>query len=578
MIALFGATGIIARRTCPFSALKRPLATIGKRAMTTAKTIAVLDQEDLKDGQMKEVQFDSGKVLLSRLGDKVHATSAFCTHYGAPLVKGVLTADGRVVCPWHGACFNICTGDIEDAPAPAALHSFQTHITDGKIYVTADPANTTKDKLSRPPKLLSSGGEVGGAGVVIVGGGSGAFHATESLREHGYKAPITIISQETNAPIDRTKLSKALITDASKLEWRTPADLKIKYGTTLRIGTTVTSVDTSNKTVTIENGKEILPYDTLILASGSVPRRLPIEGADLESVCTFRNVQDTQKIESACQEGKHLVVIGSSFISMELVGAVSKRNLALIHVIGLEQYPFEAVLGKEIGAGLKQFHQKQGVLFHSSTSVKAMRKDPGETLTKVELSNGATIYADLIVMGVGVRPATDYLKKSGWELEKDGSVKVDELLRVPDRPDVYAIGDIATYPQLPGGTYRRIEHWNVAGNMGRAVGKTIAGSPQPFVKVPIFWSAQGQQLRYCGIDVGHDDIYIQGDPAELKFIAYYIKGGKVTAVASMQNDPVVSKASELFRLGLMPSVDTIKAGQNLLDIDVSSVAANIHPK
>lgn len=540
----------------------------------TTKTVAVLDHGDLEDGQMKEVSFDSGTVLLSRLGDKVHATSAHCTHYGAPLVKGVLTADGRVVCPWHGACFNVCTGDIEDAPAPAALHSFQTHIADGKIYVTADPANTAKEKKSRPPKLLSSGSEAGGAGVVIVGGGSGAFHATESLREHGFKAPITIISQETYAPIDRTKLSKALITEASKLEWRTPADLKIKYGTTLRIGTTVTSVDSSNKTVILEDGKEKIPYDTLILASGGVPRRLPIEGANFENVYTLRTVQDAQKIDSACQEDKHLVVIGSSFISMELVVAVSKRKLASIHVIGMEEYPFQVVLGKEIGAGLKKYHETQGIVFHGSTSVKAIRKESGEELTKVELSTGEVLSADLVVMGVGVRPATDYLKASGWELEKDGSVKVDELLRVPGHADVYAIGDIATYPQLPGGTYRRIEHWNVAGNMGRAVGKTISGSPQPFVKVPIFWSAQGQQLRYCGVGVGYDDIYIEGKPAEMKFIAYYIQGGRVTAVASMQNDPVVSKASELLRLGLMPSVELIKAGQSLLDVDLSSAAAN----
>jgi len=560
----------------------------------SAKTIAVLDQAVLEVGQMKDVSFDSGTVLLSKLADKVHATSAFCTHCGTLLVKGVLVADGRIICPWDGACFNVRTGDIEDAPAPAALHSFQTYITDGMIYVMADPANTTKEKMSRPPKLISSGSEVGGAGVVIVGGGSGAFHAIESLREHGFNAPITILSQEMNAPIDRTKLSKSLITDASKLEWRTAADLKIKYGTTLRIGTvsvpsillytsvpawkqTVTSVDTSNKAVTLDDGKEIIPYDTLILASGGVPRRLSIEGADLENVYTLRNVQDAQKIDSACQEGKHLVVIGGSFIGMELVVAVSKRKLASIHVIGMEQYPFETVLGGEIGAGLKRFHETQGIVFHGSTSVRAIRNEP-DALTKVELSNGEILSADLIVMGVGVRPATDYLKASSWELEKDGSVRVDELLQVPGRTDVYAIGDIATYPHLPGGTYRRIEHWNVAGNMGRAVGRTIAGSPQPFVKTPIFCSAQGQELHYCGVGVGYDDIYVQGNPEELKFIAYYIQGGLVTAVASMQNDPVVSKASELLRLGLMPSVDAIKAGQNLLDVDVSSAAANVFKK
>ncbi|KAI0050440.1 flavoprotein [Auriscalpium vulgare] len=540
-------------------------------------TIAVLNESELKDGQMKEVEFASGKVLLSRLGDKVHATSAFCTHYGAPLSKGVLTADGRVVCPWHGACFRVATGDIEDAPAPSALHCFKTHVADGKIHVTADPVNTTKEKMSRAPRLLASGAEVGGAGVVIVGGGSGAFHAIESLREHGFGGHITVLSKETYSPIDRTKLSKALITDASKLEWRTAADLKIKYGTALRTGVTVTSVDADAKEVTLDEGKEVINYDTLILASGGLPRRLPIDGADAENVFTLRYVQDAQKIDAACQEGKKLVVIGSSFISMELVAAVSKRKLESIHVIGMEEYPFEAVLGKEVGKGLKKFHESQGVIFHASTSVKAIRPS-SDAPTEVELATGEVLPADVIVMGTGVRPATDYVKASGWALEKDGSVKVDEYLRVPGKQNVYAIGDIATYPQIGTNDFRRVEHWNVAGNHGRAVGKTIAGDAQPFVKVPVFWSAQGQQLRYCGIGSGYDDIYISGDPGEMKFIAYYIKQGKVVAVASMQNDPVVSKASELLRLGLMPSAEEIKAGKNLLEVDIETTSANIQSK
>ncbi|TFY82876.1 hypothetical protein EWM64_g1130 [Hericium alpestre] len=539
----------------------------------TIKTIAVLNDNELSDGQMKEVDFESGKVLLSRLGDKVHATSAFCTHYGAPLAKGVLTADGRVVCPWHGACFNVCTGDIEDAPAPDALHSFKAHVADGKIYVSAHPSDAAKENKSRPPRLAATTAEVGGAGVVIVGGGSAALQAAESLREHGYKSLITILSLEKYTPIDRTKLSKALITDPSKLEWRTAADLKIKYGVTIRTGVNVTSVDADKKKVTLEN-KEQVAYETLILATGGTPRRLPIDNANLDNVYTLRTVDDAKKIDAAAKEGKKLVVIGSSFISMELVVAVSKRKLASIHVIGMEEYPFEAVLGKEVGKGLKKFHESQGVIFHPATSVKALQpsaETPSQVGTVV-LDSGESLEADAVVMGVGVRPATDYLR-DGWALEKDGSVKVDEYLRVVGQKDVYAVGDIATYPQVESGENVRVEHWNVAGNHGRAVGKTIAGDPQVFVKVPVFWSAQGQQLRYCGIGRGYDDIIIKGDPGELKFIAYYVKAGKVVAVASMQNDPVVSKASELLRLGLMPSPEELKAGKSLLDVDVSSVSA-----
>jgi NAD(P)H-nitrite reductase large subunit len=182
---------------------------------------------------------------------------------------------------------------------------------------------------------------------------------------------------------------------------------------------------------------------------------------------------------------------------MEVVVAVSKRKLASIHVIGMEQYPFENVLGREIGAGLKHFHESQGIVFHSSTSVKAIRKEPGDALTKVELSDGEILSADFIVMGVGVRPATDYLKESDWELEKDGSVKVDELLQVPGRANVYAIGDIATYPQLPQGTYRRIEHWNV--RTGACFLTKPCRSHADSVRLPEIWVARSakrsQNLR-----------------------------------------------------------------------------------
>ncbi|KAI0349718.1 hypothetical protein OH77DRAFT_1431756 [Trametes cingulata] len=567
----------------------RPLYNLTAVRRMSQKTIAVLDASELKDGEMKEVPFEDGKVLLSRLGDKIHATSAFCTHYGAPLAKGVLTADGRVVCPWHGACFNVCTGDIEDAPAPTALHSFKAEIVNGKINVTADPANTTSANKSRQPKLLATGSNVPvgqGKGVVIVGGGSGAFHAIESLREHGYNGPVTVLSKEHYSPIDRTKLSKALVTDPSKLEWRSLADLRSKYGVDFRAGTEVTGVDVNSKEVIVGATQERVPYQTLILASGGVPRRLPIEGKDLANVLTLRGVEDAKKIDAAVKEGKRLVVIGSSFISMELVVAVSSRKLASIDVVGQEEFPFELVLGKEIGAGLKKFHESKGVKFHMESKVEKIvpsESDPslaGAVVVTSSTGQTTTLPADVVVMGVGVAPATEYLKSSkGFEqvVDKSGAVHVDEYLRVKGFNDIYAIGDIAMYPQPGTGEPRRIEHWNVAGNQGRAVGKTIAeGKGQPFVKIPVFWSAQGQQLRYCGVGAGYDDVIIDGNPEEMKFIAYYAKDGKIVAMASMQRDPAVTKGSELLRLGLMPSAAEIKAGKDIFSVDIATV--NSKPK
>ncbi|KAG6333683.1 hypothetical protein ID866_5401, partial [Astraeus odoratus] len=536
----------------------------------SVKTVPVCNLADLKDGQMKEIAFEGeGKVLVYRLGDSVHATSAHCTHYGAPLAKGVLTADGRVVCPWHGACFKICTGDIEDAPAPAALHSFKTHITDGMVFVTADVSRTLKSNMARAPTLLSTGAAANGKGVVIIGGGSGTLHAVES--------DITILSKEMHAPIDRTKLSKALITDPAKIEWRTAADLKIRYGTTLRLGVTVTSVDTSVKQVIFEGGKESISYDKLVLAMGGTPRRLPIEGSELENVYTFRGIEDAKKVDGAAQEGKRVVVIGSSFISMELVVAMSKRKLASIDVVGVEEFPFESVLGKEVGKGLKKYHESQGVKFHMQSKVdKIVASENNSSQASGVSVNGQIISADFVVMGVGVAPATEFLKQSGFRLERDGGIRVDEYMRVPGHVDVTLHATLKLAPERAGesniGTYDK--HFvffyhvilngcghQVAGNQGRAVGMTISGKPQPFVKVPIFWSAQGQQLRYCGLGAEHDNVIIKGDPSEMKFIAYYVKNNRVVAVASMQNDPVVSKASELLRLGLMPSPDELRAGK-----------------
>ncbi|KAF8756955.1 Rieske [2Fe-2S] domain [Rhizoctonia solani] len=549
----------------------------------STKSIPVLDASELADGQLKQVEFENGHVLLSKIGDKIHATSAFCTHYGAPLAKGVLTKDGRVVCPWHGACFQVCSGDIEDAPAPDALHSFKAEIKDGKIVVTANPEHTTKEGKSRAPKLASVSANFNEPGVVIVGGGSGGLFTVErfdrSYGQNGYQGSIALISKEDYAPIDRTKLSKALITDPSKIEFRKPEVLKERYGVDFRSGTVVTNLDPTAKTVTLSNGESI-QYTNVVLAPGSAPRKLPVEGADLGNVFTLRQIGDAKQIDEVLKEGKKIVFVGSSFISMELVVVASKRKLASLDVIGMEEVPFENILGKEVGAGLMKYHKSQGVNFHMQAKVKKLSGNTNVSSVTITDSSGSdkTLEADAVIMGIGVAPATEFLKSSPFTLEKDGGIAVDEYLRVKGFEDagVYAIGDIAHYPQAPTGDLSRIEHWNVANNHGRAVGKTIAGSPQPFKKVPIFWSAlvEGQQLRYCGIGAGHEDVIIKGNPDEMKFVAYYVKGDKVTAVSSMQNDPIVSKCSELMRLELMPSASEIRAGKDPLSVDISSSAGS----
>ncbi|KZO98995.1 hypothetical protein CALVIDRAFT_544533 [Calocera viscosa TUFC12733] len=536
-----------------------------------------LPASDVPDGHMKEVDFgaDDQKVLVSRIGDKVYATSAFCTHYGAPLVKGVLAANGRVTCPWHSACFDVKTGDIEDGPGRDAIHCFRVVLSDdkSKITVTAPIEKTKKANKERLPFLRSkysptAPAEADGKGVVIVGGGAGGLSVAESLREHGYAGPVTLISKENNTPIDRTKLSKSLLDDPSKLEWRPASVLKDTFGLNLRLGTEVTAVDTASKTVTL-NGGEKVGYEKLVLAPGAWPSRLPIPGTDLENVFTLRNVDDTKKMQGLKGKGKNIVVIGSSFISMELVAVVMKNEPASLHVIGMETVPFERVLGKEIGGALLKFFENNGVTFHMSE--KTTKINGTNQAESVELGNGTVLKADFVVMGVGVRPATQFLQgNAAFTLERDGGIVVDKDLYVKGHSDVFAIGDIAHYPQAPSENVRRVEHWNVATDHGRAVGATIAGTEKPYGRVPIFWSALGQQLRYCGIGTSFDDVIIQGKPEELKFLAYYVSGDKVVAVASMQNDPVVMKCAELLRHEIMPSPAELKEGKDPMSIDISS--------
>jgi len=267
------------------------------------------------------------------------------------------------------------------------------------------------------------------------------------------------------------------------------------------------------------------------------------------------------------------VVIGSSFIGMELVVAVKGRGLGSISVIGMTKFPFEAVLGERVGEALKKFHEGNGVKFYGES--KATSIDDSSVSFETKGGEKVTIPADVVVMAVGVGPATEFLKDSGIDIQKGGGVIVDECMRVKGVDNVFAIGDIAIFTEPTTGEQARIEHWNVAQNQGRCAASAIAGKPLPFDKIPYFWSAQGQQLRYTGYGAGYEDVIIRGDPDALKFQAYYTKGNKVIAVASMQADPLVSKVSELIRLNKMLSASEIREGKDPLEVDISSTSVHV---
>lgn len=528
---------------------------------------------NLKNGEKVEVEIDGidgGKVLLVKVGDKTHAMGPKCTHYGAPLKNGILTPDGRLTCPWHGACFNVTSGDVEDAPALDPLAKFEIVEKSGAVFIKGDQNQIKAGRRSPNIQCSAQGQEK----VVIVGGGSGSIGAIQALREQGNTFPVTLISREPYLPIDRTKLSKALLADASKLQWRSQEWFDSASVQTVQDEVSV--VDFSKKTVSTKSGKSY-PYTKLILATGGNPRALPLPGfKDLSNIFLLRTIPDVQAILSAIGEekGKNIVVVGSSFIGMEVSNALSSNHN--VSIIGMESTPLERVMGAEVGKIFQSTLSKSGVKFYMSASVDSAKPSPSSPskVGSVNLKDGTSLPADLVILGVGVSPATEFLKSNpAVSLEKDGSLRTDESFRVPNLPDVYAIGDIATYPYHgPGGsgTPTRIEHWNVAQNAGRSVARSITSAsvkPKPFI--PVFWSALGSQLRYCGnTPNGWDDLVLQGKPDEGKFAAFYAKGDTVVAVASMQMDPVMTQSAELMRRGNMPGLSELRGGLDVLTVSV----------
>ncbi|KAL8856817.1 MAG: hypothetical protein Q9198_010756, partial [Flavoplaca austrocitrina] len=351
--------------------------------------------------------------------------------------------------------------------------------------------------------------------------------AVQALREQGFKGNITIISKEPNLPIDRTKLSKALIADKSKVEWRSQEWFDSASIST--VSDEVKSIDFKSQTVSTKSDKSHT-YTKLILASGGTPKMLPLPGfKELSNIFLLRTIPDVQAILGAVGEkkGKNVVIIGSSFIGMEVANALSSNNT--VTVVGMEEAPLEKVMGSEVGKIFQKLIAKNGVKFQMGASVDSAKasSDDKSRVGSVALKDGTNLPADLVVLGVGVTPATEYLQENGAiQLEKDGSIRTNESFEVEGHSGVYAIGDIATYPYHgPGGngSLTRIEHWNVAQNAGRSAAASIAkptAAPKRFI--PVFWSAMGSQLRYCGNTLhGWDDLVLQGQPDEAKFAAFY---------------------------------------------------------
>jgi NADPH-dependent 2,4-dienoyl-CoA reductase/sulfur reductase-like enzyme len=324
-------------------------------------------------------------------------------------------------------------------------------------------------------------------------------------------------------------------------------------GIEVQRGKEVARVDAKAKTISFKGGEQ-LTYDALLVATGGEPRTLQIAGSDLKNVLTLRSFADSDAIIAAALQAKRAVVIGASFIGMEAASSLKTRGLE-VTVVAPDQTPFEKTLGGEIGALFQKIHEDNGVQFR--LGAKVARISGNGKVEAVELESSERLEADMVVVGVGVKPATDFLV--GVSLHKDGGLVVDEHLRAA--ADLYAAGDIAWFPSAPTGERQRIEHWRTALQQGRIAAHNMADKIIAYNSVPFFWTRQFDSgLVYVGHATSWDEIIFQGDVSAQAFLAFYVKDGRVPAVAGMNHEREIAAIEGLMRLESLPPPDQLRSG------------------
>ena len=483
-----------------------------------------IPHEALARGQMIEGTYEGERVLLARVEDRFYAVGGVCTHYGAPLCEGLLSGSA-VHCPWHHARFDLESGRATAPPALASLKRYQVVIGPDRVRILRPaPVPSPRPRTKGPDS------------VVIVGAGAAGAIAAETLREEGFQGRVTLLDSELSGPVDRPNLSKDYLAGSAPEEWLPlrSDEFYRESGIELRVETRVERIDPAARTLTLAGGEQ-LAWGALLLATGATPVRLPVPGADLAHVFTLRSLRDSRAIIGAAGLARRAVVVGASFIGLEVAAALRARKLE-VHVVAPETIPMERVLGRDLGAFIRELHEKNGVRFHLGSTVQAIDRD------HVTLSDGTRVDAELVVVGIGVRPATELAEKAGLACER--GVLVDEMLRT-SAPGVWAAGDLARWPDPSSGERVRIEHWVLAERLGQTAARNILGADERFRAVPFFWSRHYDvSIQYVGSAVGFDAADSVGDPRHGQGAVLFKRGGRTRAVASV-GDARVSLEAEL---------------------------------
>jgi len=485
-----------------------------KQELTGPNLSEGVEASSLTEGQMLVGHVNGEAVLLARSAAKVFAIGAHCSHYGAPLADGLLLGD-TVRCPYHHACFSLATGEALRAPARDPVACYQVEQRAGKLHVLSKQAVSPVKAVTHP------------SAIVIVGAGAAGNSAAEKLRREGYAGKLTLVGAEGSLPVDRPNLSKDYLAGTAPEEWiplrseefyreRRIELVQIKIG----------SIQPGSKTVVLSNGSQ-LRYDALLLTTGANAIRLNIPGGGLPHVYTLRTLADSRAIIAESAHARRAVLIGAGFIGLEVAAALRARGME-VTVVAPDTVPLERVLGEALGRAVQRLHEKHGVRFRLGARPKAISE------RNVVLDDGSELAADLVVFGVGVRPATELAETAG--LAVDRGVLVDQYLRT-SAADVFAAGDIARFPDVRTGQKIRVEHWVVATRQGEVAALNLLGKNQVFDAVPFFWSAHYDcTISYLGHAESWERIDIAGDLGALDCAIAFRNGDRTLALATIGRD------------------------------------------
>lgn len=481
--------------------------------------------EDIPEGGVLKGQIEGQGALFHRDGERVFAIGAACTHYGGPLAEG-LVEGGRVHCPWHQACFDLRSGRALAAPALNDLPAWRVEVKDGVAY-------------ARETMLAPGARPITGSGIeriVIIGGGAAGFAAAERLRVLGYDGRLTMVSADASAPYDRPNLSKDYLAGTAPPEWMPLKDAAwyADQDIDLRLRVTARAIDVGERCVTLSSGAP-LAYDRLLLATGAQPAAMSLPGFDRPQVRTLRSMADADALIALAKEGQRAVIIGAGFIGLEVAASLLARGLN-VHVVAQEDAPMEKVLGGELAAHVVGLHREKGVSFHLG------RKAAGFDAQTVTLDDGARLAADLVVVGIGVRPRTELAIGAGLKVEE--GVVVDATFAT-SAPGIYAAGDVARYPDPMSGEPMRIEHWVAAERQGQIAAANMLGKVTPIEQAPFFWSNHYDlSIHYVGNGAGWNESRLEGDLAKGDAVVRYFKAGRLVAAATVGRDTLALELAQ----------------------------------